>query len=233
MYSSHQEMSYFITYHLCAVLLKVSTYFCHQVHLAVGFTWPHRFVQTLGISMMAQYSVHYEQIHLSSFSQLAAVFIILTTAKWQHSSHCMQVSLMWASVWGLGLGGCSGGDRRCGRDGTSPHPGSWFLFICHLAVVSQLKTLKLYKDKMWKKTSKMLIYTVHIVGWTTVFDAGQCFLFQKFMYLEKLRNQLPTLSPLDDTWPEASPRFLQASQQLREMYHQWRVGQLPSRPSLT
>ena len=44
------------------------------------------------------------------------------------------------------------------------------------------------------------------------------------MYLEKLRRELPTLSPLDDTWPDAPPRFKATSQHLKQMYHQWRVG---------
>ena len=60
-----------------------------------------------------------------------------------------------------------------------------------------------------------------VIRWTTL---CWCFSFQKFMYLEKLRRELPTLSPLDDTWPDAPSRFKATSQHLKQMYHQWRVG---------
>ena len=38
-----------------------------------------------------------------------------------------------------------------------------------------------------------------------------------------MRDNLPSLSPVDDTWPKTSKRFQPASETLKVLHHRWRV----------
>lgn len=44
----------------------------------------------------------------------------------------------------------------------------------------------------------------------------------KKQYLLKLKSSLPTMSPLDKSWPKSPSRFSTASDQLKDIHHKWR-----------
>ena len=47
---------------------------------------------------------------------------------------------------------------------------------------------------------------------------------QKRRYLLKLRDNLPSMSPISPDWPASPKRFRATSEELRKLFHRWRVG---------
>ena len=50
------------------------------------------------------------------------------------------------------------------------------------------------------------------------------FVLQHTKYLQRLQNQLPTMSPIDQTWPPCAKMHSEAHKQLKVIFQKWRVG---------
>ncbi|CAL1536218.1 unnamed protein product [Lymnaea stagnalis] len=51
----------------------------------------------------------------------------------------------------------------------------------------------------------------------------------KRMYLQKLRKNLPSMSPISEDWPTPPNRFKSTSEELRKIFHRWRCAKYRSR----
>ena len=51
-----------------------------------------------------------------------------------------------------------------------------------------------------------------------------CCILQRYRFLMKLSKELPSMSPIDSSWPRSSVLYKSASEQLRVLYHKTRAS---------